>query len=222
MRKIEIEYNTSRDELIMPEYGRHVQEMIQYAKSIPDLKLRQAYVEKIVDLMYIMNPQGKNVEDYRERLWKHAFQIAGYDLNGVVPPSGIIPTPEDKAKKPEKIEYPESEARFRHYGHYVQLLIKKAKEMEDGPIKQGLVASISSYMKLAYRTWNRDHYVSDEVIKADLVALSDGKLSMPSDQAIENLDPAGTAQGKRNNGQPAQQQSGKQGGKKKKKTWKRK
>ncbi len=221
MRKIEIEYNTSRDELIMPEYGRHVQEMIQYAKSIPDLKMRQAYVEKIVDLMYIMNPQGKNVEDYRERLWKHAFQIAEYDLNGVVPPSGIIPTPDDKAKKPEKIDYPESEARFRHYGHYVQLLIKKAKEMEDGPIKQGLVASISSYMKLAYRTWNRDHYVSDEVIKADLVALSDGKLSMPSDQAIENLDPAGTAQGKRN-GQPMQQQSSKQGGKKKKKTWKRK
>ncbi len=221
MRKIEIEYNTSRDELIMPEYGRHVQEMIQYAKSIPDLKMRQAYVEKIVDLMYIMNPQGKNVEDYRERLWKHAFQIAGYDLNGVVPPSGVIPTPEDKTKKPEKIEYPESEARFRHYGHYVQLLIKKAKDMEDGPIKQGLVASISSYMKLAYRTWNRDHYVSDEVIKADLVALSDGKLSMPSDQPIENLDPAGTAQGKRN-GQPTQQQSSKQSSKKKKKTWKRK
>ncbi len=219
---MEIEYNTSRDELIMPEYGRHVQQMIQFAKTIPDLEQRQAYVEKIVELMYIMNPQSRGVEDYRERLWKHAFRIAGYDLNGVVPPNGIIPTSENDVKIPEPISYPESEARFRHYGHLIQVLIKKAKDMEDGPVKEGLVASIGSYMKLAYRTWNRDHYVSDDVIKADLVALSDGKLSIPGEVAIENLDPGGTVQGKRN-GPPQQQQRGQQGGgKKKKKGWKRK
>ncbi len=226
MRKLEIEYNTSRDELVMPEYGRHVQLMIQYAKRIPELDRRQAFVEKIVELMYIMNPQSRGVEDYRERLWKHAFRIAEYDLDGVVPPNGVIPTPENDIKKPEAIAYPDSEARFRHYGHYVQVLIRKAKEMEDGPVKEGLVASIGSYMKLAYKTWNRDHYVSDDVIKSDLVALSDGKLSMPDEMAIENLTPAGPPN--KRNGQPHQgQQRGQQGGgggkgQKKKKAWKRK
>lgn len=223
MRKMEIEYNTSRDELVMPEYGRHVQLMIQQAKTIPDLQRKQAFVEKIVDLMYIMNPQSRSVEDYRERLWKHVFRISGYDLDGVVPTHGPIPDPENDRKKPEPIAYPESEARFRHYGHYIQVLIQKAKEMEDGPVKEGLVASISSYMKLAYKTWNKDYYVSDDIIKGDLVALSDGRLSMPDEVAIENLSPAGPP---KRNGPPQQQRGQQQGGKgqgqKRKKNWKRK
>lgn len=224
MRKMEIEYNTSRDELVMPEYGRHVQLMIQQAKTITDPQRKQVFVEKIVDLMYIMNPQSRGVEDYRERLWKHVFRIADFDLDNVSPTQGPLPTRENDIKKPEPIEYPESEARFRHYGHYIQLLIQKAKEMEDGPVKEGLVAAISSYMKLAYKTWNRDYYVSDDIIKSDLVALSDGKLSMPNEVAIENLSPAGPP--KRNGGPQQQGRGGQQGGKgqgqKRKKNWKRK
>lgn len=224
MRKMEIEYNTSRDELIMPEYGRHVQQMIQYAKTIEDLELRQAYVDKIVELMYIMNPQGREVEDFRERLWKHAFRIGEYDLQGVMPPNGLIPSPENDLKKPEAIEYPESQARFRHYGHYVQELIKKAKETDDPFVKEGLIGSVTAYMKLAYKTWNREHYVSDEIIKADLVTLSEGKLSMPDDVPIENLNPVGLPSSKKQ-GQHQQykgQQGGQSSNKKKKKNWKRK
>jgi len=224
MRKMEIEYNTSRDELIMPEYGRHVQQMIQYAKTIEDPELRQAYVDKIVDLMYIMNPQGREIEDFRERLWKHAFRIGEYDLPDVLPPNGVIPTSEADIKKPEAIEYPESQARFRHYGHYVQDLIKKAKTTEEAYIKAGLIGSITAYMKLAYKTWNRDHYVSDEVIKADLLALSDGKLSLPDDVAIENLNPIALPSSKKqgqNHGH-RNQQNGQPSGKKKKKNWNRK
>jgi hypothetical protein len=191
MRKMEIEYNTSRNELVMPEYGRHVQLMVEEAKSLTDNAHRQAFVEKIVDLMYIMNPQDRDIEDYRDRLWKHVFRISKYNLEGVMPPNGIIPTPESDKKIPDAVEYPGTQMRFRHYGHYIQELIKKAKELEDGPIKEGLVAAIGSYMKLAYKTWNRDHYVSDDVIKNDLVVLSGGILSMPDEMAIENLTPMG-------------------------------
>ncbi len=224
MRKMEIEYNTSRDELIMPEYGRHVQQMIQYAKTIENLELRQAYVDKIVELMYIMNPQGREVEDFRERLWKHAFRIGEYDMQGVMPPNGVIPSPENDLKTPEAIEYPESQARFRHYGHYVQELIKKAKETDDPFVKEGLIGAITAYMKLAYKSWNREHYVSDEVIKADLVTLSEGKLSMPDDVPIENLNPVALPGSKKQGPQQQYkgQQGGQQSGKKKKKNWKRK
>ncbi|HRD80198.1 MAG: DUF4290 domain-containing protein [Saprospiraceae bacterium] len=222
MRKMDIEYNTSRNELVMPEYGRHVQLMVEEAKRLTDNAHRQAFVEKIVDLMYIMNPQQREVEDYRDRLWKHVFRIAGYDLEGVMPPNGIIPTPENDIKRPDHIEYPGTQLRFRHYGHYIQELIKKAKQMEDGPIKEGLVASIGSYMKLAYKTWNKDHYVSDDVIKNDLVTLSGGILSMPDEMAIENLTPMGPPKKSSPQNQRGQQQQG--GGKsnKKKKVWKRK
>lgn len=220
MRKMDIAYNTSRNELVMPEYGRHVQLMVEEAKKLTDNVYRQAFVEKIVDLMYIMNPQDREVEDYRDRLWKHVFRIAGYDLEGVVPPNGIVPTPENDIKKPEHIQYPGTQLRFRHYGHYIQELIKKAKEMESGPIKEGLVAAIGSYMKLAYKTWNKDHYVSDEVIKNDLVTLSGGILSMPDEVAIENLLPAAAFKKGGQQNQNSRQQNNSKG--KKKKTWKRK
>lgn len=230
MKKMEIEYNTSRNELVMPEYGRHVQLMIEHAKTLTDLDRRQVFVEKIVDLMYIMNPQSRNVEDYRERLWKHVFRIAGYDLEGITPTHGPIPDPAKDKKKPEQIPYSASEARFRHYGHYVQLLMKKAMELEDGPVKDGMVAAISSYMKLAYRTWNREHFVSDDLIKGDLLALSDGKLSLPDEVAIENLNP--NPNHRRNAPQQQQQHRSNQGGKRqgggqqqrsnKNKNWKRK
>jgi hypothetical protein len=88
-------------------------------------------------------------------------------------------------KKPEKVEVPHQELRFRHYGSGVQKLIRKALEMEPGPKRDGLVSVIASYMKLAYRTWNKEHFVSDDVIKADLEIISGGRLAIPD--SIENL-----------------------------------
>ena len=104
-----------------------------------------------------------------------------------MPPNGIHPTLDDKVKKPEPIAYPPSGARFRHYGNNVHLLIKKAQEMEDPIIKEGLVGTIGAYMKLAYRTWNKEHYVSDEIIKNDLDTLSNGTLELDEDQKIDRL-----------------------------------
>lgn len=180
-----MEYNSARELLIMPEYGRNVQKLVDYAKEVEDNRERQALVEKIIDLMMQMNPQNKNMEDYREKLWKHLFRIAEYDIQ-VNSPYGNPSVLEDR-KKPERVPYPQNDAKYRHYGHNVQRLLKEALAMEEGPKRDGFVAVIGSYMKLAYLTWNKDHYVSDEVIKADLLALSDGKLRMPDDTSITNL-----------------------------------
>lgn len=181
-----MEYNSQRDFLIMPEYGRNVQKLIRHARTIEDEGERQAFVEEIVELMHQMNPLSKNIDDYRVKLWKHIFRIAEYDLD-VDPPIGERPTPESDKKRPDRLNYPKSEARFRHYGNHVKALVNKAIEMEDDDIKEDFVEAIGSYMKLAYQTWNREHYVTDSVIVSDLETLSDGQLAMHDEANLDNL-----------------------------------
>lgn len=181
-----MEYNSQKEHLTMPEYGRNIQQLVQHALTIEDKAERQAYAEEIVDLMYLMNPQSRNVDEYKVKLWKHFFKIVGYDID-VEPTEGEKPTPEDDQKRPEKIPYPASQARFRHYGTNVQRLIDKAKSMEEGPVRDGFVEAIGSYMKLAYQTWNKEHYVSDEVIIGDLESLSNGELKLSKDANLNNL-----------------------------------
>ncbi len=181
-----MEYNSSREELIIPEYGRHVQNMVRYARAIENNEERQHFIEEVVRLMMQMHPQNRNLDDYRGKMWKHVFRIAEYDLD-VMPPSGEIPTEEDKRKRPERVPYPAKAKKFRHYGHNVLTLIEKAIAMEDGPKKDGFVQVIGSYMKLAYKTWNREHYVSDDTIIEDLHTLSDGQLVPIEDASLDNL-----------------------------------
>lgn len=181
-----MQYNSQKEQLVMPEYGRNVQLMVDYAKTIEDKAFRQAFVEQVIKLMHQINSQGRSLEEQLPRLWKHIFRIAHYELD-VESPTGDRPTQESDQKKPNRVPYPSFEARYRHYGHHVQTLLKKAIELPEGPIKTGLVHSIASYMKLAYQTWNREHYVSDELIKSDLLALSGGKLFIGEHTALENL-----------------------------------
>ena len=179
-------YNSQKEILIMPEYGRNVQLLVNYAKTIEDPEYRQALVEKLIRLMHQMHPINRQIDDYLAKLWKHVFRISNYELE-VIPAVGEIPTRKAMLKKPDKVSYPLNDTKFRHYGNNVQLLVKKALEMEEGPKRDGFIAVIGSYMKLAYRTWNKDHYVSDEVVKNDLKALSKGKLSLDDNILLDQL-----------------------------------
>ncbi|KAA3623171.1 MAG: DUF4290 domain-containing protein [Bacteroidetes bacterium] len=215
MKEIELEYNSDRENLIIPEYGRHVQNLINHARDIEDPEERQKFAERITRLMMQMNPQSRNLEDYQEKLWKHFFRIAKYEIE-VNPPSGQKPTPEDERKQPDRLGYANSNAKFRHYGQNVQQLIEKALSMPEGPKRDGFVAVIGSYMKLAFITWNKDLYVSDEVIKGDLVSLSGGKLVIPADVPIDNLSSylikKGSIGNKRSGGRSSGRQSGRSSG----------
>lgn len=178
MNKLDIEYNTEKPDIRFPEYGRAIQQMLEFAKVIEDKEKRQKTVESIIGLMQQLNPAGnRNMDDYREKLWNHALAIVGYDLDVTLPPGITIRKEEDKTR-PARIDYPPTTQRLRHYGYNVQTLIKKAIEMPDGSKKEGFVEVIASYMKLAYKTWNREHYVSDDVVKDDLEILSDGQLEL--------------------------------------------
>ena len=130
-------YNTQQEYLIMPEYGRNVQQLVRHAQKIEEPAYRQQFCEQIVDLIQQLYPQSKSVEDYREKLWKHLFQIAKYDL-GATTPSGNVPRPEDAKKRPDRVPYPFSDTRFKHYGNNIQRLIRRAVEMEGGITTNGV------------------------------------------------------------------------------------
>ena len=178
-----IQYNTQKNHLVISEYGRNIQNMIYAVRDIEDDEKRQRLAEAIVDLMYQMNPSGRNNPEYKLKLWRHMFRIADYDLN-VSPPEGDVPTPENTRITPKNIEYPSSVRKFRHYGQNVQILIEKAIAMTDDEKRSEFVMIIAAYMKLAYRTWNREHFVSDDVIKQDLYNMSGGKIQISEDDNI--------------------------------------
>jgi len=177
--RLDIAYNTESEDIRYPEYGRGIQEMLQFAVTIQERAHRQKTVEAIVAMMQIVNPGNNrnNMDDYREKLWNHAFAIVNYALD-VTPPYGVVIRRKDERAYPDPIGYPSSAKRFRHYGSSIQNLIEKAVAMPDGPKKEGFVEVIASYMKLAYKTWNKEHYVSDVIVKDDLEILSEGRLEL--------------------------------------------
>ncbi|MFN8338694.1 MAG: DUF4290 domain-containing protein [Saprospiraceae bacterium] len=183
-KTLSLEYNSTRDKLLFSEYGRSVQKLIQYAKTLEKKEERQAVIEEIVELINQLNPQTKNVLEYKQKLWRHVFKMADYELD-VDHPFGEKPTEDDIRFKPEKVPYPQHEFNWRHYGYNIRVMIDKALKMEDGPVKQGYVETILSYMKLSYRTWNKEHFVSDDIIISDLSVLSRNRLSVDDDHTIQ-------------------------------------
>ncbi len=211
MTRIDIEYNTEKSDLLYPEYGRTIHEMLQYATTIEEPRKQQKTVEAIIGLMQQLGPGGnRNMDDYRERLWNHAFAIANYNLNGTNPPSGITIHREEDQPKTILIEYPATALRFRHYGNGIQALIKKAIAMPEGTKKEGFVEVIASYMKLAYKTWNKEHYVSDDIVKEDLEILSDGQLALH--EGHDSLDKLAAGAGRHEKERPRQNNQRNQGG----------
>ena len=191
MEKISItdklQYNSAAVPLVIPEYGRNIQNLIKNAVVEEDSELRQKKAERIVRLMaQIAEETTKPSGDVIDKIWKHLFYIADYKID-VTPPSGKKPVPDEMtiAMKSE-MTYPERIRTFRHYGRYVQILIDKAATEADEEKKRAFLTVIASYMKLAYRIWNQDPFVGNEVIVDDLKILCKNKIEVPDD--IELID----------------------------------
>jgi len=212
-----LEYNSSREMLTLPEYGRNIQKLVLHAKEIKDPELRQSYVETLIELMNQMLPNSKSAKAIEDKLWNHMFFIADYDLDVRIPENVIIHRKTDIFMKPsEDMEYPQKKIPYRHYGWNVHLMIQKALGMEEGVKKEEFAKVIASYMKLAYRTWGKEQFVNDELIKEDLRKISHGKLDVSDDANIDsykNVNPPGgnSQRRKQFKGQGGQQQ-GQHGG----------
>ena len=181
---IDYDYNTQRVPLVIREYGRHVQGMVDYAASVDDREKRTRLVQGIIDLMGQMNPHLRNVDEFKHKLWDHIYIISGGKLDADSP----YPKPdlEKIRSKPKHMGYPNQNIRFKHYGKNVENLIKKAVEMEDEEKKKEFAECIGNYMKLVHRNWNKDN-ANDEVIKQDIKVLSKGALELPEDTNLDSL-----------------------------------
>lgn len=169
------DYNTTRNDLILAEYGRNVQNMVKYICELPDLKERNRYAQAVIDLMGFLNPHLRDVADFKHKLWDHLHIISGYQID--VDSPYPKPTPEQAAIKPKHIGYPQQKIRFKHYGKTVETLIQRAKNTEEPERKAAMVQGIANFMKMAYVTWNKDN-VADETILKNLAELSNGELQL--------------------------------------------
>ena len=176
-----MEYVTAHVHLIMPEYGRNVQQLVAHAKTIVKDEERQAFVEEIIEIVLKLNPHIRTTDDYLAKLWKHILYIGNFELK-VTPPKGIVvPQTQPGGIRHDRLEYPSTNKKMRHYGAHIQKLIAKAVETEEGPIRDGMVDCIGSFMKLAYKQWNREHMVNEGVVRDDLLTLSGGMLDFNED-----------------------------------------
>jgi len=168
-----MEYNTTRNHLIMKEYGRHIQKMVEYLLKIEDKETRQKNAYAVIELMGFLNPHLKNVEDFRHKLWDHLFLISDFTLDVESPYP--IPTRETLKAKPEKLRYPKKYPRFNHLGKNIELVIDKALREENPEKKQGFANSIAYYMKLTYSNWHKE-LVHDDNIQTELNSITNGEL----------------------------------------------
>ncbi|WP_298714888.1 DUF4290 domain-containing protein [Chitinophaga sp.] len=168
-----MEYNTARNHLIMKEYGRNVQRMIEYILTLKDREHRQQQVSAVIELMGILQPHLRNVEDFRHKLWDHLFLVSDFKLD--VDSPYPIPTKETLRAKPDRLPYPKKHPRHRHFGKNLERVIDKALETENPEMKDGFVQVIGNYMKLAYGNWHKEN-VHDDAIRAELSGITQGKL----------------------------------------------
>ncbi len=168
-----LEYNSSRSHLIMREYGRHIQKMVEHLLTIEDREERQRNAYVIIELMGFLNPHLKNVEDFRHKLWDHLFLISDFKLD--VDSPYPIPTRETLKARPEPLHYPKRYPRYNHLGKNIEIVLDKALKEENPEKKQGFANAIAYYMKLTYSNWHKE-LVHDDNIQTELSAITDGQL----------------------------------------------
>ena len=168
-------YNTQREKMPMPEYGRAVQEMVEYAVTIPDRAERQHCANTIINIMGSMFPTLRDVPDFQGKLWDHLAFMSDYKLDIDYPCE--ITRLEKSKQVPDHIDYPAGDIRYRHYGHILPSLVKVAVSMPEGPERSQLVRLLAVQMKKDLMTWNKE-MVSDERIADDLAYFSNGRLNL--------------------------------------------
>ncbi|HET8803323.1 MAG TPA: DUF4290 domain-containing protein [Aequorivita sp.] len=171
----QIEYNTERPKLIIPEYGRHIQKMVDQAIVIEDKQERNKIAKSIIAVMGNLNPHLRDVPDFQPMLWDQLFIISDFKLD--VDSPFPIPTREELMERPDPLKYPQNFPKYRFYGNNIKRMIDVANGWEEGDKKEGLILTIANHMKKCFLNWNKDT-VEDDVIFEHLFELSDGKINL--------------------------------------------
>ena len=208
MNKPGLTYNTEKEQIVISEYGRCIQEMIKKLPEIEDREQRTEAARYIISVMVQMNPSIKQSSDYEHKLWDHLYMISGYDLD--VDSPFAPPTPVAQQSRPQHIGYQNNEIKYGHYGQYLIKMIEAAAAEPDDEVREALAYSLAAQMKRNYLEWNKS-VVNDQVIIDDLRTISGGRLVITDES---RLNAPSETQGK---GQPQPKQQQPQGKKKKKK-----
>ncbi|MEY4604744.1 MAG: hypothetical protein RIT43_2036 [Bacteroidota bacterium] len=195
-----MEYNTTRGRLILPEYGRNVQNMIAHAMEIADREERNKAAKAIIEVMGQLNPHLRDVDDFRHKLWTHLFVMSDFRLDVDSPYE--IPKQETLNEKPNRMQYPKSRIRYGHYGQYTQRILESSGEVKDAKEKEYLKSTMANFMKKQFLAYNNDA-VENHVIADQLKELSKGELILENPDELVNtntiLRSMGLNQNKRNN-----------------------
>lgn len=177
-----LEYNSERQHLIIPEYGRHLQKLIDQATAIEDKQERNKAAKYIIQVMGNLNTHLRDVPDFQHKLWDQIFIMSDFKLDADSPYP--IPSREVLQLKPETLKYPQNFPKYRFYGNNIKYMIDVANKWEEGEMKSALVKVIANHMKKSYLSWNKDT-VKDDVIFEHLFELSDGQINLT--QSTEEL-----------------------------------
>lgn len=173
---IKLYYNTERENLSMPEYGRNILKMVEQLKGIEDRDKRSEQARAVVRSMEILNPQVHMQEDFEHKLWDHLYIIAGYDLD--IDSPYPAPVPELLDSKPLTIPLKTKPIKATHYGRNIESIIDLIASEEEGEVKTAMIRSLAIYMRQQYLIWNKDS-VADETIFNDIEKLSNYRIKVP-------------------------------------------
>lgn len=168
--------------MIIPEYGRNVQKMVDYLLTIENREERNKQANNLIEIIGNLNPQVREEADPRHKLWDHLYIMSDFKLevDSPYPP----PSPDELQRKPEKMEYPKNSRKYRHYGNILQGMVHYLAELDQGEEKEALKEALANQMKKTYLTWNKDH-VDDEVIIKEMNDIAGGKLELSDLNLVE-------------------------------------
>ena len=169
-------YNTEKDRLVKPEYGRAILDMVNSLKKIESREKRSEQARAVVKAMEIINYDVHRQENFEHKLWDDLFIISGYDLDIDAPYP--MPTPEQALARPEVPSVVRKPIRATQYGRNIESMINLVADMEDGEVKTAVIRSLAIYMRTQYLIWNKDS-VADVTIFQDIEKLSDGRIKVP-------------------------------------------
>ena len=179
-----LEYNTEREDLIIPEYGRHIKKMIDHVSSLRSKDERNKLSNAIISVMGNLQPHLRDVPDFQHKLWDQLFIMSNFKLDADSPFEK--PSKDILDSKPFPLEYPQSFPKYRFYGNNIKIMIDEAVKWDNSDKKDALIFTIANHMKKCFLNWNKDN-VEDQVIFEHLYELSDSKIDIKNSN-IELLD----------------------------------
>jgi len=178
-----MDYNTSLSPLILKEYGRNVQKLVEYLRTIEDVEKRTQQAHTLVSLMKQLSPANREAAETNQKLWDDLYIMADFDIELENP--FPIPEKEVLTKKPDRVPYQSNRIKYKHYGRNIELLVKEAIAKEDPQEREDAIIYIGKLMKSFYGSWNKE-VIDDAVILENMVAISGGKLNIDIDKVKED------------------------------------